>query len=142
MRKLICGVLLFCAVTASAAVNKGEVKRIYNRIVKANGLKAVPIYVVNYPIVNAYYDGEKIIVYTGLLKFVRNTDELALIVGHELGHMKWHTEQRADEYGALYAIKAGFKYCRGAQAYKRMGGGDMPIHPPGKDRYKAMNCGV
>jgi membrane-associated protease RseP (regulator of RpoE activity) len=36
--------------------------------------------------VNAYADGEKIVVYTGLMDFVRNDGELAMIVGHELAH--------------------------------------------------------
>lgn len=116
-----------------------DVKRIYEKLVRANRLHAVPILVVDGP-VNAYYDGSRIVVYTGLLNWVKNSDELAIVIGHELGHMKWKTEQRADEYGALYTRAAGFNYCRGAQVYKRMGSGDMPIHPPGADRYKAMRC--
>ncbi len=38
------------------------------------------------PMVNAYADGENIVVYTGMMKFVQSDDELAAILGHELAH--------------------------------------------------------
>ena len=38
------------------------------------------------PQVNAFSDGRDVIVTTALLDFVRSDDELALIIGHELGH--------------------------------------------------------
>jgi len=36
--------------------------------------------------INAYADGRHITMTTGMMNFVKNDDELALIVGHELGH--------------------------------------------------------
>ena len=36
--------------------------------------------------INAYADGKNITMTAGMMNFVRNDDELALIVGHELGH--------------------------------------------------------
>ncbi|WP_026942683.1 M48 family metallopeptidase [Hellea balneolensis] len=36
--------------------------------------------------INAYADGRNITMTTGMMNFVKNDDELALIVGHELGH--------------------------------------------------------
>ncbi|HEX4738049.1 MAG TPA: M48 family metallopeptidase [Allosphingosinicella sp.] len=38
------------------------------------------------PQVNAFSNGQDVVVTTAMLDFVRNDDELALIVGHELGH--------------------------------------------------------
>lgn len=38
------------------------------------------------PDVNAYADGEHIVVMTGMMKFVRTDDELAAIIGHEMAH--------------------------------------------------------
>lgn len=38
------------------------------------------------PQVNAFSNGEDVVVTTALLDFVRSDDELALIIGHELGH--------------------------------------------------------
>lgn len=36
--------------------------------------------------INAFADGERIVVYYGMMKFVRNDDELAAILAHELAH--------------------------------------------------------
>lgn len=36
--------------------------------------------------INAYADGKNITMTSGMMNFVKNDDELALIVGHELGH--------------------------------------------------------
>ena len=36
--------------------------------------------------INAYADGRNITMTTGMMNFVKNDDELALIIGHELGH--------------------------------------------------------
>lgn len=143
MKKLILltGLLLGIVSNSFASQTVSDVKRIYARILQSNSLnKPFPIFVIDAPIINAYNDGSRLVVYTGLLKFVHNQDELALVIGHELAHTKWQTEQRADEYGALYARAAGYNYCRGALMFKRFGAGDMPIHPPGAERWKAMHC--
>lgn len=36
--------------------------------------------------INAYADGRRIVVFTGLMKFVQSDDELAAILGHEMAH--------------------------------------------------------
>ena len=38
------------------------------------------------PIVNAYTDGKKVVVFDGLLGYLESYDELAMIIGHEIGH--------------------------------------------------------
>lgn len=38
------------------------------------------------PTINAYADGRNITMTSGMMNFVKNDDELALIIGHELGH--------------------------------------------------------
>jgi tetratricopeptide (TPR) repeat protein len=40
--------------------------------------------------VNAYADGQTIYVTTGMLRFVNDDDELAVVLGHELGHNAMH----------------------------------------------------
>jgi len=45
-----------------------------------------PVWLRDQDTVNAYADGRKIVVTTGLLHFVRSADELALVVGHEIAH--------------------------------------------------------
>lgn len=141
-------IILACSLfvnSAFAAVSVKQVESVYTKLIQANNLKNVQLYIVKSPEINAMNvnQGEGIVVYTGMMKFIKNNDELAMVLGHELGHNLWHSEARADEYGAKYAIKAGFNYCKGALLFKskEFKYGDYPIHPPGAERWKAMNCG-
>lgn len=45
-----------------------------------------PLVLVVNDAVNAWADGEKIYITTGMLRFVENDEEIALIIGHELAH--------------------------------------------------------
>lgn len=56
-------------------------------------LQVTPVLRCDYPVVmsdeafvNAFADGESVVVTKGLMKFVESDDELALVVGHEMGH--------------------------------------------------------
>jgi predicted Zn-dependent protease len=49
-----------------------------------------PVTVKRTDTVNAYADGSGIVVTSGLMHFVESDDELALVVGHELGHDTMH----------------------------------------------------
>lgn len=40
--------------------------------------------------VNAFADGEQVVITTGMMRFVENDDELALVVGHEIAHNALH----------------------------------------------------
>jgi predicted Zn-dependent protease len=82
--------------------------------------------------VNAFVGGGKVYVCLGLLHFVQSDDELAVILGHELGHLPTSAEHgligrgRADEEraadirGFLYAHRAGYDIRRGAGVFERM----------------------
>ncbi len=79
--------------------------------------------------INAYADGRSITMYSGMMDFVENDDELALIVGHELAHNTMghirkiigniilsvgatrYTrpfESEADYVGLYYQVRAGY----------------------------------
>jgi Zn-dependent protease with chaperone function len=45
-----------------------------------------PVSVTQDDIVNAYADGEKVYIASGMMRFAETDDELALVVGHELAH--------------------------------------------------------
>ena len=52
-----------------------------------------PVCICDYPIilknsdqVNAYADGQHVVVFSGMMRFLDSDDELALIIGHELAH--------------------------------------------------------
>jgi predicted Zn-dependent protease len=42
--------------------------------------------IVNNSIINVYNDGTKVVLFKGIIKYARNDDELALIIGHEVAH--------------------------------------------------------
>ncbi len=57
-------------------------------------VKLTPIRACSYPVlvaenneINAYTDGRKIVVFRGMLRFVRDDDELAIVITHELAHV-------------------------------------------------------
>lgn len=66
----------------------GTVVRIGNKILAANNIKtAVNFKLVDQNVVNATTNIENTVdVYTGLLAYCKNEDELAFIIGHEIGH--------------------------------------------------------
>ena len=66
-----------------------RVRRDYRDIaitVKSETLCAYTVRLAQTSTINAYADGKNITMTAGMMNFVRNDDELALIVGHELGH--------------------------------------------------------
>jgi len=88
--------------------------------------------IVDTPMVNAWTNGSYIAITTGMLKFLHNNDEIAFVLGHELGHvLLGHTslpddlgpqihESNADKYGAYLAIRAGYDICAGKKVWDRM----------------------
>lgn len=85
---------------------------------------------------NAYNDGNKVVLYTGLLQHVASMDEVAFIIGHEvahgnLGHLNNDLgsktdeeiqvlEANADKLGAFYMMKAGYDICKGREMFKTL----------------------
>lgn len=56
-------------------------------------VKVEPILACRYPVeiiaddrLNAFASGDKIIITTGMLRFIKSDDELALVLGHEIAH--------------------------------------------------------
>lgn len=73
-----------------------------------------PAVVVNDPNVNAYADGNRIIITTGMLRFAENDDELATVIGHELAHNQMgHIKKKSGNrmigtlLGALVTVATG-----------------------------------
>jgi Zn-dependent protease with chaperone function len=65
--------------------------------------------------VDAYSERERIVVYSGLLRFLESDDELAVILGHELAHALLEdgldpavAERKADALGLYLAALAGY----------------------------------
>ena len=82
--------------------------------------------------VNAYSDHDNIAITTGLVGFVRNPDELALIAGHELAHIvlegelakrgvrNRRKEDAADRLGARIAGCAGYDLTAASEVFARL----------------------
>lgn len=145
MRKLISGILLCLSLSAFAdaveAFNNQHVQNVYNRLLRATGVKPLPIYVLS-GVLNrcslSCTNGQRIVVTTELLSLVKNEDELAGVIGHEMAHAIYTSELEADILGLKYAQKAGYSYCRAAQFMK--GFAEDSKHPSGSVRYKNSGC--
>lgn len=124
----------------------------------------IPLEIVDSPVINAYNDGNKIVLYTGLINSTSSMDEIALVLGHEIAHGNlWHLrmlsqwnvatsdgevsvlEANADKMGAVYMMKAGYDICKGREWFKTMlnNNGDYQggNHPGYAYRYSELNIG-
>lgn len=113
-----------------------RVQKIYHQLVIETGQTqdALPLQIVNSPIDNAYNDGTKIVIYTGIIDHTQSMDEVALVLGHEIAHgMLGHLnpalgrlsdeevqelEANADKLGAVYMMKAGYNICKGRELFR------------------------
>lgn len=148
-----------------------KIRSIYKELVVASGQvqNALPLSIVDEDIDNAYNDGTKIVIYTGLVKHTSNWDEVALVLGHEIAHgMLGHLleqppfmtvpgmgdndeiavlEANADKMGAFYMMKAGYNICAGRELYRywqHNNGNYIGLdHPTYSYRYDELNvnCG-
>lgn len=142
-----------------------HIQEIYHKLVVSTGrANEVPLLlIVNLPTINAYTNGEVVVIYTGMIDASKNDDEIALILGHEIAHVllehvgKLSTnspaeqevlESMADKMGAYYMMRAGYDLCTGREIWKRFldmhgdyMGGD---HPDMAYRYSQLNvqCGA
>lgn len=140
-----------------------RVHKMYQQIVAQAGQSqdALPLTVVDLPIVNAYNDGTKVVIYTGLISNTKSWDEVALVLGHELAHSNLGhldrirenitaagvqvLEGNADKLGAVYMIKAGYDICKGRNLFKHWreekGNALGTTHPDYSYRYEELNIG-
>lgn len=83
---------------------------------KQHSFQVIPETVCNYPVilaqgneVNAYADGERIVITKGMLRFTESDNELSLVIAHELAHnaMK-HQKAKMQNYilGSIFDILA------------------------------------
>jgi predicted Zn-dependent protease len=131
---------------------------IYLEIVKAAGISYRPTFnVVESPVLNAWTDGASVNITTGMLKFLENDDEIALVLGHELAHVymfhvqdglpdytQVYKEANADKLGAFYMMKAGYDICIARELWVRtidimLDDPAVGSHPDSNYRYRQLN---
>lgn len=144
--------LIFVLLTPQQIVDSicfERAERIYKRIVEVNEIVDAPeLHRYKDNSVNAstieQQDGA-IYLNDGMLRYAHNEDELALILGHELGHwvhrgreIPYYMEYWADDFGARAMEKAGYNRCKGALIMWRFDSADSDTHPDSESRWKAI----
>jgi len=99
-------------VSTDAAAN-AYVQCISEAVLEASGLsrdQTWEIVVFDSPQVNAFaLPGAKIGVYMGMIEFAENQDQLAAVIGHEIGHViARHSNERVSEQQAAALAQGGF----------------------------------
>ncbi len=107
----------------------------------------------NSAVVQAESYGRHVTIYNGMLNFVDNESQLALVIGHELGHIAngdgqtgtptFDMEYAADLYGFKLAGARGYNACHGTKLFLKFSRLPKNIvwsyaHPKALDRYKAL----
>ncbi len=140
-------ILMLFSVT-SYAMSFNQAQAVYNKLVSSNGFSVAPRLVLDPSSeVNASCSVLRITVNAGMLRFVHNSSELAMILGHELAHFSLHhrgstpnNEYAADSLGARYASAGGYNRCSGAEVYDRFNDGPSTTHPDSHSRYIRLKC--
>jgi hypothetical protein len=166
---ILCAYIVY-ATQLSQEASDDKVREIYKQLVAASGQSqdALPLYIDDSMIDNAYNDGTRIVIYRWLINHAGSWDEVALVLGHEiahgmLGHLNEHMpipeqiphdgmgdsdyiavlEANADKLGALYTLKIGYSVCEGRNLFKywkqENGNALGQDHPDYSYRYDELN---
>ena len=140
-------IILLLLSNASFAISFAEARVVYQRLTASNHLEALPLILRQDGEINADTNGIIINVNSGLLRAVKNQDEMALVLGHELAHAALHhqgstptRELAADRLGAKYSAHAGYSICKGAQLFKRFNSPASSTHPASAERVRRLGC--
>ena len=131
---------------ASHATTKADATRIYNKLVALSGVGRPLLVFSSDQNINAYSSSDSVIVTQGMLNITNNA-ELALVIGHELGHIAHgdpysskSAEYAADKYGAQLISKAGYNVCYAARLFIKLGYPEGKTHPSDISRYRRLGC--
>ncbi len=142
-------VLLLIIASPSYAMTFNDAKVVYHNLIVANHFKTYPVLkLLQDSDNNADYYNNVIEINTGMLKFAKNVNELAIVLGHELGHYtarekvlsSYDAEYGADKDGSRYAGVAGYDRCSGALLVYRFHDAASSDHPASLDRYNRIKC--
>lgn len=129
-----------------ASVTVKDVHDVYRNLINANGLIMAPILVIdNSTEINGRYRNWQVHITTGMMRKLKNRDELALVLGHELTHWingdtysHYSVEYRADKGGAFLSEHAGYSKCHGAELFRWLPNHNNTTHPDNRLRYKRI----
>lgn len=144
--RYLCGLLLVIVSICSNAMSFNQASVIFERLSKASNTN---LYLALDPdeSVNAHQSAHGVYLNKGMLRFVRNEDEMAMVLGHEIGHYvlgHWTStpknEYASDVFGARLVSKAGYNRCKGVLVILRFHDGDSSTHPASNKRYNRIKC--
>jgi predicted Zn-dependent protease len=131
-----------------ANVSEGTLQSVFSRIKAVTGLNP-RLEIIKSNKINAWADGRRVILTTGMMGYLSSSDQLAVVLGHEFAHIlnydnykpgrKSH-ELNADTLGASLAQRAGYNACSGISYFKsriKVDKGDA-THPPMSYRYERL----
>ncbi len=140
--------LVFVVGMSYASVSHKQAVKILQNLVKQNHITYVHhLKVVPDKDMNAWvhFGSDTVYITQGILD-AGTTDEIALVLGHEVGHLGYGaSEDRADWVGTSYTENAGYNACAGRNMFKKFlkKYGDPPkddVHSPNMVRYN--NIGI
>ncbi len=112
-----------------------DVQEVYNNLVQYTGMagQIPPLFVLRDPQINAWISPIGLVITTGILRYVKDKNELAAIIGHEMGHFvlghlrgelkddsRIH-EANCDKFGIYLLLRAGYDPCGAYDLWSRMG---------------------
>lgn len=141
--------LLLLVLGISSTCYGYDTRAIFNKLRAVSGLNNTTLkYEKCARDVGAYAWNNQVVVCYNTLKDARNSDEMARILGHELGHLALHhkrstisNEYAADAMAKIYMLKANYNVCRGVLLLKRRDLPEFDHHPSDYSRYLRFNCG-
>lgn len=143
---VLCGLSIMCN---AWAIDIKVVSGVYNTILYNNNIKIRPmLYLILSRKVNARSNMYGIGVNVGMIEELKNKDELAMILSHELAHKLLHhpkstpsREYEADKLGSILMLKAGYNICNGVHILKRLKWSKKSkTHPSSVNRYNRLRC--
>lgn len=149
-RRTLLGIVLFISGVPVYAMSFSQAQKVYAALVVSQFPGGAPTLVLDpsvYP--NAESSYFKIAITKGMLTFVRNNNEMAMILGHELAHYalghngsNHANEYSADMLGAKYMSASGYNLCSGAMVIFRFNDEASKSHPASAERYRRLTTGV
>lgn len=148
LNKFLFLLLLVFSCKIFASTTFGEANKVFTRLQVLTGTNVTLKYDAD-PSSNAWTTFTEITITQGMLDDARGEADLALVLGHELGH--WATgdvwtkgsrakELRADQYGYNLCSRLGYTSCGSFMLYMydKYGGLSDKVHPDWLTRYRHL----
>lgn len=141
--------MLFFIVTNSShnikktEITNLEVQEVFNNLKKQTGMSdMIPDLRIENDdtIINAYANHSEIVIYSGIIKKVNHIDEIAYVLGHEIGHVMMDHEYlpeglrdqtilegNADKYSIYLMMRAGYNVCYAKDLWEKLRDSDGDI---------------